>query len=109
MPPKGAGALAEFKRLDAKAFHKRKRKVCFSLAWLEQLLIWLVIVGAIIAIIKLLIPYVASAFGSAGSIIVAALNIILWAIIAIAVISICFSLISCLIGSSGGLHLMPTR
>ena len=49
--------------------------MCFSLGWLEQLLIWIVIV--------------------------AALNIVMWAVICIFVIYICFDLISCL----GGLRL----
>jgi hypothetical protein len=82
---------------------------CFSLAWIEQLLIWLVIVAAVVAIIKLLIPFVTSMLGGAGSTIAAVLNIILWAVIAIVVISICFSLISCLLGGVGSLHLMPLR
>lgn len=40
---------------------------CFSLGWLEQVLVWLVIVGAIFAIIKLLVPLVLSAFPAVGA------------------------------------------
>ena len=48
--------------------------MCFSLGWLEQLLVWLVIVCAIIAVLKLElgVPVIAQV-----------LNIILWAVIVI--------------------------
>jgi hypothetical protein len=75
--------------------------MCFSLSWLEQLLVWIVIICAIVAIIRLLLPFVLSQLGAGGSVIIAALNIVLWAVVAIFVIYICFDLISCL----GGLHL----
>lgn len=77
--------------------------MCFSWAWLEQILVWLVIVGAVFAILRLLIPYVLSQLGAGGGVISQAINIILWAIIAIMVIYICFALISCL----GAGSLMP--
>lgn len=77
---------------------------CFSLAWLEQMLIWLVIASAIVACIRLLIPWVTSVtFPIVGQV----LEIILWAVIAIIAIYIIFGLLSCLIGMGGGLHL-PT-
>jgi hypothetical protein len=79
--------------------------MCFNLAWWENVFIWLVIVAAIVAIIRLFIPFVTSALGAPGAIIGQALNIILWAIIAIVVIAIIFGLLSCLIGAAGGLHL----
>jgi len=31
---------------------------CFTLGWIEQLLVWLVIVCAIVAIIRLLVPWI---------------------------------------------------
>jgi len=75
---------------------------CFSLAWLEQMLIWLVIASAIVACIQLLIPWITSVtFPIVGQV----LNIILWAVIAIIAIYIIFALLSCLIGMGGGLHL----
>lgn len=80
--------------------------MCFSLAWLENVLIYLVIVGAVYAILKLLIPFVASQF---PPIIGQVLNIILWAVIAILVIIICFGVISCLLSGGAGLSLMPPR
>lgn len=78
---------------------------CLSLAWIEQLLIWLVIAGAVIACIRLLIPWITSmTFPIVGQV----LEIILWAVVAVLAIYIIFALLSCLIG--GGLHLpMPPR
>ena len=77
--------------------------MCFSLGWLEQLLVWLVIVAAVIMILKLVVPWVASQLGI--PIIAQVLGIILWAVIIIFVIYFCFALLSCLGG--GGLPLFP--
>ena len=80
--------------------------MCFSLPWVEQLLVYLVIIGAVVAIIRLLLPFVLSQLGAGGSVISSAINIVLWAVIAIFVIYICFALISCL---SGNFSLLPHR
>jgi hypothetical protein len=40
--------------------------MCFSLAWIEELLVWLVVVCAIVAILKILLPFVAAQLGAAG-------------------------------------------
>jgi hypothetical protein len=78
---------------------------CFSLGMLEQLLIWLVIICAVIAIIKLLlIPLVLSPMGQPGAIIIQVVNIIVWVIVAIAIIYIVFDLLQCAIGGGFGLH-----
>lgn len=74
--------------------------MCFSLSFLEQLLIWIVIVVAIVAILKLLVPFILTQLGVAGGIIAAAINIFVWAVVVIFVIMFCFMLIECL----GGLH-----
>jgi len=71
---------------------------CFSLAWIENLLIWLVVIGAIVALIKLLVPLVVGPLGIAGTTVAQAINIILWAVVAIAVIVLIFDLLSCLVG-----------
>lgn len=71
--------------------------MCFTLIWLRDLFIWAICIGAIIAIIKLLIPMVMAQFPQ----LVAILNIVLWAIVCILVVYIAFDLISCLLGSSG--------
>ena len=75
---------------------------CFTLAWLQQLLVWLVIVCAIVAIIRLLVPWITGIIGL--PIIGQVINIILWAFLAIICIYIIFGLMGCLIGMSGGLH-----
>lgn len=77
---------------------------CFTSQWLQQFLVWCVIVGAIIAIIRLIVPWVMAQVGIPllGQVV----NIILWAIVAIFVIYIVFALLSCLIGM-GGVSLLP--
>jgi hypothetical protein len=75
--------------------------MCFSLAWLEQLVIWLIIVSAIIAVIKLVIPFLDSLTGM--PIIGRILMIILWAVVAIAFVIIIFGLLSCVLGGTGTL------
>ena len=72
---------------------------CFSLAWIEQLCIYIVIVVAIWSIIKLLLPYVTQFM---PAIVVQIIQIVLWAVIAIICIYIIFGLICCLIGAGGG-------
>ncbi len=76
---------------------------CFTLGYLQQLLIWLIIVGAVIAIIRLVVPWVLAQVGI--PLVGAVVNIILWAIVCILVIYIVFALLGCL----GGFSLMPPR
>jgi hypothetical protein len=78
--------------------------MCFDLAWFENLLIWLVVVCAIVAIFKLLLPLL---FG--GEIILRIVNIIVWAVISIFIIVMIFDLISCYSGSLGSLHFRLLR
>ena len=80
--------------------------MCFSLGWLEQLLVWIVIVCAVVAIIRLLVPFILAQLGAGGGVIMAALNIVMWAVICIFVIYVCFALISCL-GGMGNMSLLP--
>lgn len=79
--------------------------MCFSLGWIEQLLVWLVVICAVVAIIKLLVPFVLSQLGAAGGVIAQIINIALWAFVCILVIYFAFAVISCLMG--GGFPLMP--
>jgi hypothetical protein len=81
---------------------------CFSMAWLQQLFINLVIIGAVYAIIKLLLPLVLANFGG-GAAIGQIINIVLWAIILIFVIYIAFALISCLLSMGSRLSLIARR
>lgn len=76
---------------------------CFSLGAIENLLIWLVVVAAIVALVRLLVPSVLAPLGPAGTLIAGALNIILWAIVAIAVIILVFELLACVVP----LHRLP--
>lgn len=77
--------------------------MCFSAAWLQSFLIWLVIIAAIFAILKLVVPFILAKVGVEAGIIVQILSILLWAFIAIVVIYIAFAAISCL----GGFSLPP--
>lgn len=83
---------------------------CFTLAWLEQVFIWLIVVGAIVALIKLCLPWVLANLGQPGGTIIAAIKIVLWAIVAILVVYFIFDLVSCLLGAGGGgLHFPRVR
>ena len=79
--------------------------MCFSLAWLEQFLVYCIIVGAVIAIIRLIVPWVLAQIGI--PLIAQVINIVLWAVVCIFVIYICFALLSCLLGGGGSLSLLP--
>lgn len=81
--------------------------MCFSLIWFRDFLIMVVIVCAVVGIIKLLVPFILEKLGAGGGVIMGALNIFMWAVVAIFVIYICFALISCLMG--GGMSLLPRR
>jgi hypothetical protein len=79
---------------------------CFGLAWLMNLLIWLVVLGAVVAIVRVLLPLVLSNLGAAGSIHPAkVLTIVMWAVVVIAIIYFAFEMISCLLSSGVGLRL----
>jgi hypothetical protein len=76
------------------------------LSLIENILIWLVIICAIVALIKLLlIPFVLAPMGAAAATIIQAINIIIWAVVAVFIIVVIFDLLSCLLGSGGGLRL----
>lgn len=72
--------------------------MCFSLEALKELAIWVVIICAVIALIRLVLSPLAAQIGTWGSVLIQALNIILWAIVAIAVIVVIFDLAACLLG-----------
>lgn len=74
--------------------------MCFNMVWFENILIWLVIIGAVVAIFKLLLPLVFNQLGVAGAVILRIINIIVWAIVLIFIIIFAFDLISCLSGSN---------
>ena len=72
--------------------------MCFSLGWIENLLIWLVVICAIVAVIKLLLPYIVGQLGTPGAIVVRVLSIIGYAMVLIFVIILAFDLLACLVG-----------
>lgn len=75
--------------------------MCFSLGWFEQLLIWAIVIAAAFAIVKLVLPKVLAPLGEPATTIVAILNIVLWAAVAIVIVVVAFELLACLLG--GGL------
>jgi hypothetical protein len=79
---------------------------CFGLGWFEQILIWIVVICAVVALLKLLVSFVLPKLGLGGEIvafIVAAVRILIWAIICIFAIVFIFELIACLLGGGIGL------
>lgn len=80
--------------------------MCFTFDWLLHLCIWAIIIGAVIAIVRLVVPYAFVQLGG-GGMIVQIINIVLWAFVACVVVYIAFALISCLISMGGGMTLMP--
>jgi hypothetical protein len=83
--------------------------MCFSLGWWQDLLIWVVIVVAVVALLKLLLPWLLGQMGVDAGIILQAINIVVWAFVAIVVIYVVFALISCLLGAGGSPPLFPRR
>lgn len=75
---------------------------CMSLAFWEQVCIFIVIAIALWSIIQLFLPYVV---GRLPGLVVEIIRIIIWAVIAIMCIYIIFMLLQCLLGAAGGLHL----
>jgi hypothetical protein len=81
---------------------------CFTMAWFFQLLIWLIVVGACLALVRLLLPWALSFFGVGAGILTQAINIIIGAVVAIIVVYLIWMLASCAF-SGGGLHLLPPK
>ena len=73
--------------------------MCFSLQWVESVLIWLVVICAVVALLRLLVGFVLPRLAIGGEIVVVvvrAVTIVIWAIVVIAVIVFVFDLIACL-------------
>jgi len=87
--------------------------MCFSMQWLLQILIFAVIIGAVIAILKIVVPYaltlIGAEVGGGVGVVMAVFRIVLWAVVVIFVLVICFQLISCLLSYGGGVHLPSVR
>lgn len=70
--------------------------MCFSLAALITWLVWLVIICAVIAILRLLVPWIAGLFGvTEFSILVRVVNIIITAIVIVALLWFIYDLLMC--------------
>lgn len=82
--------------------------MCFTMAWLMQVLVLIVIaVATYVILIQILLPYVVSKLGggevSQGvSVLIAVLRVVVWAIVAIIVIYVVFALLACLWSFAGG-------
>ena len=64
--------------------------------------------AAIIAIIKVIVPWVLSLIGGVGAPVVQIVYIVLWCFVAIWAVILCFELLQCLVGA-GGFSLLPHR
>ena len=79
---------------------------CFSMEFLKQVLIWLVVIGAVFAILQIIIPLVmaqvGASMGGIWAVVVQIVKIVLWALVIIFLIIFAFDMISCLLGYTGG-------
>lgn len=78
---------------------------CFSIGWIEQICIWIVMVIALVAIINLVVPWLTGLIGV--PVVAQIIRIVLWAVVAIGCIIVIFDLIGCLLGFGGGLRTFP--
>ena len=77
--------------------------MCFDWVWFEHLLILIVIVCAVVAILKVLLPMAFAQLGQPGGALLRIVDIFIWAVVAIFVIYVAFELIGCLGGMNLGL------
>jgi hypothetical protein len=69
--------------------------MCFSVGWFVNLLIWLIVVCAVVAIFRLVLPLVLGWLGVAGTVVMQVLNIILIAFVLIVLVWFCYDLLTC--------------
>jgi hypothetical protein len=69
--------------------------MCFSAAWFVNLLIWLIVICAVVAIFRLILPTVLGWLGVAGSLVMQVLNIILIAFVLIVLVYLAYDLLMC--------------
>jgi hypothetical protein len=73
--------------------------MCFSLQWLEAFLVWLIVICAVVALLRLWIGFVIPKLGRGGEglgFVVKAVTVIIWAIVCIGLVYFSFSLVMCL-------------
>jgi hypothetical protein len=68
---------------------------CFSLAWIEHLLIEAIIVIAVVLILKIIIPAILSVLGGPSGWVMQVINIVIWAIVLIFLVVVIFGLLMC--------------
>jgi hypothetical protein len=92
---------SEHSRRSRSSYHKiaGATKMCFTIGWVEQLCIWLIIVFAVFAIIRAVLPMLTGMIGI--PIVVTIINIVLWAVLAILCVKIIFMLFACLLSGPG--------
>jgi hypothetical protein len=82
--------------------------MCFGLAWIENLLLWIIGVAVVIAVLKVLVPLVFGLLGiPLGGAVMQIINIIIVGILLTALVIIVFDLLGCVLGSGHGL--LPGR
>jgi hypothetical protein len=69
--------------------------MCFSAAWFVNLLVWLIVICAVVAIFRLVLPTVLGWLGVAGTLVMQVLNIILIAFVLIVLVWFCYDLLLC--------------
>lgn len=70
--------------------------MCWSLPYLEGILVDIVIITAVVLIIRLIVPYLLNLAGiNTGGVVMQAINIIVGAIVLIFVIYLVFGLLGC--------------
>jgi hypothetical protein len=68
---------------------------CFSAAWFVNLLIWLIVICAVVAIFRLVLPIVLGWLGVAGGVVMQVLHIILIAFVLIVLVYFCYDILMC--------------
>jgi hypothetical protein len=74
--------------------------MCFSVLWLVQTLVWLVVVCGLVAILMILLPIVLGWLGWAGGLVMQVIRIIVAVIVIVALIWFCYDLFVCFGGGA---------
>jgi hypothetical protein len=80
--------------------------MCFSIAWLVQILIWLVVLSVVIALLRI---WVLPLLATTDPRIPATINIVIWAMVVIFVIYVVADLLMCAVGGGMGVGLPRSR
>ena len=75
--------------------------MCFSLAWIAQTLIALVLICGVVYLLRI---WILPMLGGIDPRLPATINVVVWVVVCIVVIWFVVDLLSCLLGSGGPLH-----